>query len=215
MILIPTEFERQIIGPSLAAVADRKATDGQVASIQQRPIELCGFGPVAAAALTTRLITEFKPSSVVLVGIAGTYDDAATVGQAFVFDSVSCYGIGVGSGTEFQPAAQLGWPQVDTPRISDSIACESNGDRPRQLLTVCAAAAVADDVLQRRRIFPDAVAEDMEGFGVAMACSLADIPLTIVRGISNVAADRDKSRWQIRSALDAAAKLTVQLLTND
>jgi futalosine hydrolase len=75
------------------------------------------------------------------------------------------------------------------------------------LLTACAASADAADVAVRRRLFPTAVAEDMEGFGVALACRLAGVPLAIVRGISNDAGDRDKRRWQIGPALEAAASL--------
>ncbi|MFM8578800.1 MAG: hypothetical protein ACKOCN_08370, partial [Planctomycetaceae bacterium] len=62
------------------------------------------------------------------------------------------------------------------------------------------------------RLFPGAVAEDMEGFGVAMACRLVGVPLTIVRGISNIAGDRDTRQWRIRESLAAAADLTSLLL---
>ena len=198
MILIPTQFERQILSPLL---------------VNTRPLEVCGFGPVAAAALTSRLISQHSPSSIVLVGIAGTYDEQLPVGQAFVFDSVGCYGVGVGAGDTFQTANQLGWAQVSDPEITDSITLVPN-ERSRQLLTVCSAAASPEQVSQRRTVFPKAVAEDMEGFGVAMACALADIPLTIVRGISNIAGDRDKSHWQIHSALGSAAELTNTLLAD-
>lgn len=80
------------------------------------------------------------------------------------------------------------------------------------LLTACAASATADDAALRRHIFPAAVAEDMEGFGVALACRLSGIPLGIVRGISNTAGDRDKARWQIEPALAAAADLAAEIL---
>jgi futalosine hydrolase len=56
------------------------------------------------------------------------------------------------------------------------------------------------------------VAEDMEGFAVAMACRLRGVPLDIVRGISNTAGDRDASRWQVAAALEAAGRLAVQIV---
>ncbi len=52
------------------------------------------------------------------------------------------------------------------------------------------------------------MAEDMEAFAVALACQLHSIDLTVVRGISNLAGDRDKSRWQIRQSLAQAHALT-------
>jgi futalosine hydrolase len=54
------------------------------------------------------------------------------------------------------------------------------------------------------------VAEDMESFSVALACLACKVPLTIVRGISNQAGDRNKSRWVVAPALKAAADLAVR-----
>jgi futalosine hydrolase len=44
----------------------------------------------------------------------------------------------------------------------------------------------------------------MEGFAVALAAQRFGVRLTIVRGISNVAGDRDQSRWRLGEALTAA-----------
>jgi futalosine hydrolase len=52
----------------------------------------------------------------------------------------------------------------------------------------------------------------MEGFGVALACALARVPLAIVRGISNAAGERDTKRWRIREALAAARETALELL---
>jgi futalosine hydrolase len=52
----------------------------------------------------------------------------------------------------------------------------------------------------------------MEGFGVAVACRLANVPLTIVRGISNRAGDRDHSKWNIAGSLDQAMHLILKKL---
>lgn len=49
------------------------------------------------------------------------------------------------------------------------------------------------------------LAEDMEGFGVAIACRLWDTPLSIIRGLSNVVGDRRHTEWQVEAALRAAA----------
>ena len=65
---------------------------------------------------------------------------------------------------------------------------------------------------QRQLRYPEAVAEEMEGFGVAMACRLAGVPLRIVRGISNHAGNRNLAEWQIEEALAAAAELASELI---
>jgi futalosine hydrolase len=52
----------------------------------------------------------------------------------------------------------------------------------------------------------------MEGFAVAAACRLRGVPVAIVRGISNVAGDREPSRWRIDEALEAAADRVLHVL---
>lgn len=214
LILVPTELER-------ARLADQggfPAGTGLVATI--------GFGPVAAAARTSALLAELTPSRVVLVGIAGTYDaDVLPVGSASEFDAVAIEGIGVGEGERLLAPPALGFPQWPgasaQTAIHDRIALAPFAPRAgaaRVLLTTCAASDSAELAARRRSrgagAFGEAVlAEDMEGFGVALACSLAETPLAIVRGISNVVGDRDPAHWRIPSALSAARELALAHLT--
>lgn len=184
-------------------------------------LRLCGFGPVASAAATSRLIAEHEPDRILLLGIAGALAAELTPGSTILVDEVAIYGIGAGSGDTFMTAGQLGWahwappPDSDEQPIRDVISLWPDGEppsQPRQLLTVCSAAASHKDVRDRRSLFPSAVAEDMEGFSVALAAKTADVPLGIVRGISNIAGDRDKTRWKIVEALNATADVALDLL---
>ena len=212
LFLVPTDLERSRIEPVLAAC------------IGPVPIDLCGFGPVVAAARTARLITERRPDSVVLMGIAGRYADRLAIGEAYAFERVASHGIGAGSGVGFTPAATLGWPQwpgdgLDpATQVGDVLPCGGGqlpagaSARAGLLLSACAAAAGDGDVQQRLELHPDADAEDMEGFAVAAACRLAGVPLDIVRGISNTAGDRDLSRWKIDAACRAAAHTAALLV---
>jgi futalosine hydrolase len=83
------------------------------------------------------------------------------------------------------------------------------------LLTCCAASTDSRDADARRNRFPQAAAEDMEGFGVALACTLAGVPLQIVRGISNQVGDRNHANWQIEPALTSAADLAKELIQDN
>ncbi|MEZ6089306.1 MAG: hypothetical protein R3C05_14990 [Pirellulaceae bacterium] len=51
-----------------------------------------------------------------------------------------------------------------------------------------------------------------KGFAVAVACKLHHIPLTIIRGMSNIAGVRDKAEWMIDEALDAAVSMANDFL---
>ncbi len=209
LMLVPTELERHGLAGRIPALV---CSDGRI------KMECCGFGPIAAAAKTAQLLMTVHPDQVLLVGIAGSLDDRIAVGTAHQFGSVACHGVGAGTGTAFVPAAALGWQQwagggAAGNAIGDTITLRAAGDAGSGLLlTVCAAAGDTADVVTRKSCFPAAVAEDMEGFGVAMACQMQGIPCTIIRGISNLAGDRERTHWQIDPALRAAAALVNEFL---
>ncbi len=212
LVLCATDMERGIL-----EAPGRLATANVV-------VALCGFGPIVAAARTAALIAEYRPARVVLVGIAGSYDAALVApGAALEFDDVAVDGVGVGEGEQFLSPAEIGFPQwadivaSRSAPIMDSLslAVHASGASPRLLLTACAASASTAHAVSRRARFPTAIAEDMEGFAVAAACALADVPVRIIRGISNVVGDRVVANWSIAPAMHAARAQLVALLDTD
>ncbi len=210
LILVPTQPEMDTLRPLMTS-----SINGDDCSFQ-----LCGFGPIAAAARTAALLSRYQPDRAILIGIAGNYNDRLQVGSAYRFDSTACYGVGIGSGPDFQSAGELGWHQFNgdetEPRVGDTLMLDSayveRIPSAGLLVTCCAASACRQDAQRRLSRYPAAVAEDMEGFAVALACSLAHVPVQLVRGISNRVGDRDQQNWQIDQALTAAADLARQLL---
>ena len=179
LVLVPTEYERDLLFAGNAPA----------------PVAVCGFGLAAAGVNAAHAIAtmEAAANGVVLVGAAGTYDESRhPLGSALVAGAVACDGIGAGG----QSPAQLGFGGEDTVRLSPpegpalvSVA-QASGDAH-------AAAAVAAR-------HPGAAAEEMEGYAVALAAARFGVPVSIVRGISNCAGDRDRSRWRMAEALAAA-----------
>ena len=132
LVLIPTELE-------LRRLQDHGGIDARLGSL-----DLCGFGPVAAAARTAQLLAELNPKRVLLIGIAGAYDTALhPIGSALEFSLVSIEGIGAGEGETAKGPPALGFPQwpgsdctIPHP-IMDEIALATDGSP--ELLTTCAA----------------------------------------------------------------------------
>ena len=207
LLLVPTELERACLGD----VEGNRS--GVVAT------EICGFGPVAAGARTAQLLSRVRPRRAILIGIAGTYDKRRLpVGAAATFDEVVLDGVGAGQGASFKDAAGLGfaqWPgSEDTchepvrQRLRlDPFPVSDASSRNRLLVTTCAASASPSDAATRRSAYQDALAEDMEAFSVALACALHRVPVAVVRGISNVAGDRQQSHWKIEPAMQEALRL--------
>lgn len=204
LILIPTALELDIIGPNIESAAKQ----------HDWSIELCGFGPIASASRSATLIQQRKPNHVLLIGIAGTFDESLPVGGATTFGSVRCYGVGVGAGEQHVSAGEIGFHHFSHGGLSidDVLQLEIGltNTRDHVLLTSPTASANTLEANQKLAAVPSAIAEDMEGFSVAVSCRLAGVPLTILRGISNRVGDRDRDHWQIEKALFAAVDLAIR-----
>lgn len=210
LILVPTDLER------------RRLEDEGGFPDEFGELHVGGFGPVAAAARTAQLLALRRPRRVLLIGIAGAYDaERDPVGSARSFEAVALHGVGVGEGRDFQSPPALGFPQwpgdADSDAIDDRLPLwlpneVGPEERAELLLTTCGASCDPEQAAQRAERFPAARGEDMEGFGVALACALARTPLCVVRGISNVVGDRQRSNWNIPQALGAARRLALTVL---
>ena len=199
-MLVPTEEERRGLERAGGFPTDRGA------------LALCGFGPVAAAARTAALLAELRPERVLLCGVAGTYDPARlAVGGASAFGRVAVDGIGAGGAS----AAALGFPHWPGDAASAPVGDELELGAGGLLVTACSASGTREEARARAERFPGALAEDMEAFGVALACSLARTPLEVVRGASNACGDRERSRWRVDEALAAARALALERLRVD
>jgi futalosine hydrolase len=177
LILVPTAAEAELLGGSLPGT-----------------VRVCGFGLAAAGAGAAHAIAIHRDdaeSGVVLAGAAGTYDtERLAIGSAMDAAAVRIDGIGAnGSGP-----AELGFAE------SDVIGLRGTDG---ELLSVAEAAATAADAATRAARYPEALAEEMEGFAVAVAAGLFGVPLRIVRGASNRVGDRNHAAWRMTDALTA------------
>lgn len=208
LILIPTPREAELLfgvaaqglaGPRLATVAGRSVR-----------IALCGFGLAAAGAAAGQWFAKVAPDTALLIGIAGTLDvDAFPVGAVLEASGISCDGIGAGEGDRFVTLREPPLPSSlvgDAPLSPIPLAPQLPDAAHGELLSVAAAAGSRSHAQARRRRHPRALAEEMEGYAVALAARLAKIPLTIVRGASNEAGDRDHAGWKVAPVLQACRK---------
>jgi len=204
LLLIPTEFEHAFVKERVESLGNKHDTR----------FALCGFGPVVPAAIATEQIHQHQPHQIILCGIAGAYQGASLeTGAAYEFSQLKIDGIGVGQGTDFKTPSQMGWTQFagDANRSPIGDVIDVNSATRRALLTVCTAAsdrAEADDRYHRYAVD----AEDMEAFAVAAACRLQNVPLRVVRGISNIAGDRDHSQWKIADAMNSAMDIVERIV---
>ena len=156
-------------------------------------MRVCGFGLAAAGAGAAHAIATHPADAeagVVLVGAAGTYDpDRFAIGTAIDARGPHRRHRRRRGGTG---PARLRRGRRDRLGGADGELFSWPRRRDR-------AAAPSE-----RGRHPSALAEEMEGFAVAVAAGLFGVPLRIVRGASNRAGDRNHAEWRMAEALAAA-----------
>ncbi|ASW53325.1 futalosine hydrolase [Plantactinospora sp. KBS50] len=211
-VLVATAVE-----PEAAAV--RAGLDGtsegapEAARTGSVPVDVraVGVGPAAAAAGTARLLATAEAagapySAVLSAGIAGGFPDRAAIGALVLATRSIAAELGAESPTGFLPLDELGFGDPVVPADRALLAAlraalpDAVTGAVLTLSTVTGTGATARALAGR---YPDAVAEAMEGYGVATAAGQAGLPFAELRTISNLVGPRDRSAWRLDAAFRA------------
>ncbi|MBP2000364.1 futalosine hydrolase [Paenibacillus shirakamiensis] len=176
----------------------------------QVEVKLAGVGPAAAAANTAIALASGDYDLVISAGIAGGFAGTAEIGSVVVATTIEQADLGAETGEGFASVDELGFGSSRLPahaalstRLSEALAAAGIPVHTGPVLTVSAATGTALTAAARAGRSPGAVAEAMEGFGVAVAADKFGLPIMEIRAISNVVGPRDKAAWRIGDALRA------------
>ncbi|MFB7113366.1 futalosine hydrolase [Streptomyces sp. NPDC056291] len=169
-----------------------------------------GVGPALAAATTASALTAAALAGapydlVVSAGIAGGFAPHAPVGSLVVADEITAADLGAETGDGFLPVTELGFGTV-THRPPEALVraiAAAASARTGTVLTVSTVTGTATRADALRTRHPRALAEAMEGFGVAEAAAAHRVPVLEVRAVSNPVGPRDRAAWRIGDALTA------------
>ena len=196
-----------------AVAAERAAVLRGVPTGAAVEVLAAGVGPAAAAAGTAwHLARNPHITTVLSAGIAGGLVTRIQLGALAVATRSVHADLGADSPGGFLTLDDLGFGATSRPTADLKILPDAVRGAVLTVSTVTGTAARAEALAER---YPDAVAEGMEGFGVATACALAGVPFGEVRAISNPVGPRDRAAWRIGPALDALAKVGAALATLD
>ncbi|MFF4243773.1 futalosine hydrolase [Streptomyces sp. NPDC001822] len=168
-----------------------------------------GAGPAAAAAVTAYALASAPASEpyalVVSAGIGGGFAPAARVGSLVVAARIVAADLGAETPDGFVPVTGLGFGR-DTFLPPDTLVREvaaATGAVTGTVLTVSTVTGSAARTAALLAAHPGAVAEAMEGFGVAEAAAGLGVPALEIRAVSNTVGPRDRAAWRIGDALAA------------
>ena len=174
----------------VAVEAEREAIRDAVPDVL-----VAGIGPAAAAAAASAALAARRPDLVISAGIAGGFDVPLTA--VVVASRVVHADLGIEAPSGFEPlgaALEVAGADALARRL---------GARAGTVLTVSTVTGTAARAAALRARYPDAVAEAMEGYGVATAAALFGVPFAEVRAISNLVGPRDRRSWRVPDALAA------------
>ena len=177
-------------------------------------VEPVGVGPAAAAAGTARLLASGSYRAVVSAGIAGGFPGRAPVGATVIGTRSIAADLGAETPDGFLTVDELGFGSSVRP--ADPVLVKAlAGALPQAIVgdvvtlsTVTGTTATAERLATS---YPQAVAEAMEGYGVAVAA--AGLPFVELRTISNPVGPRDRAAWRLKEAFTALSTASATLWT--
>ncbi|GHF46801.1 Futalosine hydrolase [Streptomyces mashuensis] len=170
-----------------------------------------GVGPAAAGAGTATALTAAALAGdpyglVVSAGIAGGFPGRAPLGAVVVSEALVAADLGAQAlDGGFLSVTDLGFGHTvhRAPEGLVRAVAAATGALTGDVLTVATATGTAARAAELAGRHPRALAEAMEGFGVAEAAAAHGVPVLELRAVSNAVGPRDRAAWRIGDALAA------------
>ncbi|MET7567010.1 futalosine hydrolase [Streptomyces sp. NPDC005492] len=200
--LLTTSSIRILVATAVPAERDAVARASTHLTVD---VIAAGVGPAAAAAATATALATTPYDLVVSAGIGGGFQPGAPVGSLVIADEITAADLGAETPDGFLPVTDLGFGTV-THRPPTTLVRDlatATGARAGTVLTVSTVTGTAARAAELRARHPRALAEAMEGFGVAEAAVAHGIPVLELRAVSNPVGPRDRAAWRIGDALAA------------
>ncbi|MGW7588005.1 futalosine hydrolase [Streptomyces rubiginosohelvolus] len=216
LVVTAVPVERDAVTRAFGGPEERVALPG--AELHRRgafDVLAGGAGPAAAAAATAFALASGAPASgapasapyglVVSAGIGGAFTPVTPLGSLIMADGIVAADLGAETADGFLPVTALGFGRdrfTPPPALVREVAA-ATGAAAGPVLTVSTVTGSAERAGALLAAHPGALAEAMEGFGVAEAAARADVPVLEVRAVSNAVGPRDRDAWRIGDALAA------------
>ncbi|WP_200213591.1 futalosine hydrolase [Micromonospora coerulea] len=184
-----------------------------------------GVGPAVAGAATARLLALAEAAgrpyrAVVSAGIAGGFAGRVPIGGTVLATRSVAADLGAESPDGFIPVDELGMPPEllggavavpADPGLLGALRAALPAATVGAVLTVNTVTGTAASTEALAARHPDAVAEAMEGYGVAVAAAQAGLPFAELRTVSNPIGPRDRGAWRMRKAFAALTEAAAAL----
>ncbi|MCW6005330.1 futalosine hydrolase [Micromonospora sp. CPCC 205371] len=203
----------------VTAVAPEADAIRTAAGRSSSTVEVVGVGAAAAAGGTARLLALAEAAgrpyrAVLSAGIGGGFPGQVPVGGTVLAARSIAADLGADSPDGFIPLDELGFGSAIA-AVDESLLAALRAALPYavvgDVLTVNTVTGTAEGAKALAARYPAAVAEAMEGYGVACAATAAGLPFAELRTISNPVGPRDRAAWRLADAFASLAKAAATL----
>lgn len=180
---------------------------------------ILGIGSMQAAYELTAEVCRDRPDLVILAGIGGSFDPIEPPGEVYFIQKDVMADLGVREKNEWKDLFDLGFLETSAAPYSSKYLYNPYPVPEIENLTkgtACTVNQVTTDPLHIlnivKKYHPDV--ESMEGAAIHFVCLKEDIPFIHLRAVSNTVGQRDKSKWNIKVAVENLNKVTEQILVS-
>jgi len=177
-----------------------------------------GVGMLATAVSLTKYLSRNQPDLVIQVGIAGCFDQNTPLGSVVLVKEEILGDLGVEEYGIWKDLFVIKLIDLDTPPFTKGMLLNQHLSKYNRLglptvtaITVNEITTRPPRILQQQLIYNPQI-ETMEGAALHYVCNDFYIPYLQIRGISNYIGERDKTRWNIREAVENANQLALDLI---
>jgi len=210
LLAAATSFEIQ---PTIDQLkAGPPLTDGH-----KTDVLITGIGSIPTIYSLMRQIGRRRPDTIIQAGIAGSFIPGK-IGEVLAIGEEILGDLGVQEGGQFKTVFDLNLADPDTPPFSNGLLVNPH----KELLDLSGLEKVRGITINeistsqtrigwyQQNMAP--VVESMEGGALHFTCLKESIPFLQLRSVSNDIGQRDKSKWDIKSAVAGLNRQLIQIL---
>ena len=235
-LISATQTEAGIIFKNLKKTGPENFYKGKIGKYNVIHV-ISGIGKANAAHAATLLIEKFSPAAVINFGIGGAYPSAnLRTGDIAIADRELYGDEGLLLKDGFHKTDIMGLPLLKKGRkkyfnefpLNKSLVKKAMkvilphpplakggwGDLKIKSGTFVTVSTVTGTDKRARELEKrfNAICENMEGAAVAHVCAMYGIPMLEIRGISNIVEDRNRDKWDIKTAAENCQKIILALI---
>jgi futalosine hydrolase len=177
-----------------------------------------GIGMLAASFALTKLAIEDKPDLIIQVGIAGSFDQSIPLGSVVVINEETIGDLGVEEDGKWKDLFDLkleksSYHPFEKRKLPNQWLAKYNFTGLKEVsgITVNEITTHPERIQKLIKKF-NPIIESMEGAALHYVARESNIPFIQIRAISNYIGERDKSKWQMKNAIDNLNQTLLQYI---